>query len=52
MRALCGDEIKPERWDAFFAFYMDTGGRRCGSPCLTRSFFDILGSTMANRACW
>ena len=43
VRALCGDEIKPEHWDAFFAFYMDTGGRKWGSPYLTRSFFDILG---------
>ena len=27
VRALCGAEIKPKHWDAFFAFYMDTGGR-------------------------
>ncbi len=46
---LCGDDIKPHHWDAFFAFYMDTGGRKWGSPYLTRSFFDILGSTMADK---
>ncbi len=46
---LCGDDIKPQHWDAFFAFYMDTGGRKWGSPYLTRAFFDILGSTMADR---
>ena len=49
VRALSGEEIKPEHWDAFFAFYMDTGGRKWGSPYLTRSFFDILGSTMADK---
>jgi uncharacterized protein len=49
VRALCGEEIRPEHWDAFFAFYMDTGGRKWGSPYLTRSFFDILGSTMADK---
>jgi predicted N-acyltransferase len=49
VRALTGAEIKPHHWDAFFAFYMDTGGRKWGSPYLTRSFFDILGSTMADK---
>ena len=28
---------------------MDTGGRKWGSPYLTRSFFDILGATMADK---
>jgi hypothetical protein len=49
VRALTGAEIKPHHWDAFFAFYMDTGGRKWGSPYLTRAFFDILGSTMADK---
>ena len=49
VRALAGDEIRPAHWDAFFAFYMDTGGRKWGTPYLTRSFFDILGSTMADK---
>src|SRR5215468_1344589 len=30
IRALSGDDIKPQHWDAFFAFYMDTGGRKWG----------------------
>ncbi len=47
--ALSGDDIKPGDWDAFFAFYMDTGGRKWGTPYLTRSFFDILGATMADK---
>ena len=49
VKQLCGDEIKPQHWDAFFAFYMDTGGRKWGSPYLTREFFDIRGSTMADK---
>jgi predicted N-acyltransferase len=28
---------------------MDTGGRKWGSPYLTRAFFDILGATMADK---
>jgi hypothetical protein len=49
IHTLSGDDIRPEHWDAFFAFYMDTGGRKWGTPYLTRSFFDILGSTMADK---
>src|SRR5436190_506375 len=49
IRALCGDEIKPGHWDAFYAFYMDTGGRKWGSPYLTRSFVDLLGETLADK---
>ena len=46
---LSGADIKAEHWDAFFAFYMDTGGRKWGTPYLTRAFFDILGATMADK---
>jgi uncharacterized protein len=46
---LSGDDLKPRHWDAFYAFYMDTGGRKWGSPYLTRTFFDILGSSMADK---
>jgi predicted N-acyltransferase len=49
IRAMSGADIKAEHWDAFFAFYMDTGGRKWGTPYLTRSFFDILGDTMADK---
>lgn len=49
IHALTGADIKPQHWDAFFAFYMDTGGRKWGSPYLTRAFFDILGTTMADK---
>ena len=46
IRSLTGDQIRPEHWDAFWAFYQDTGGRKWGSPYLTREFFDILHDTM------
>ena len=30
-------------WDAFWAFYQDTGARKWGRPYLTRAFFSLLG---------
>ena len=30
MRALTGDQIEPEHWDAFWQFYQDTGGAQVG----------------------
>jgi predicted N-acyltransferase len=44
-----GTGLKPEHWDAFFAFYMDTGSRKWGNPYLTRKFFDLVGASMADR---
>jgi hypothetical protein len=46
---LTGPDIKPEHWDKFFAFYMDTGARKWGRPYLTRDFFHRIGETMAER---
>jgi predicted N-acyltransferase len=46
---LTGSDIKSEHWDAFFAFYMDTGSRKWGRPYLTRAFFDRIGATFADR---
>ncbi len=46
---LTGADIKPEHWDAFFAFYMDTGSRKWGRPYLTRAFFERIGASMAER---
>jgi predicted N-acyltransferase len=43
---LTGDDIKPDHWDAFWTFYQDTGGRKWGTPYLTRAFFDELHDTM------
>ena len=49
IRALTGSDIREAHWDAFFAFYMDTGARKWGRPYLTRDFFSRLGATMADR---
>ena len=46
IRALSGDAIRPEHWDAFWGFYQDTGGRKWGRPYLTRGAFDAFGATM------
>ena len=42
-----GKDITEAHWDAFFAFYMDTGSRKWGRPYLTRMFFSLIGETMA-----
>jgi len=47
--ALTGRAIGPAEWDAMWAFYQDTGGRKWGRPYLTREFFDRIGETMADR---
>lgn len=44
---LTGADITEAAWDAFFAFYMDTGSRKWGSPYLNRAFFSLLGQRMA-----
>jgi len=49
IRVLTGDQITEDHWDAFFAFYMDTGSRKWGRPYLTRAFFSQIGQTMAER---
>ena len=43
---LTGDAIQPEHWDAFWAFYQDTGARKWGRPYLTRAFFEIAQDTL------
>ena len=47
VRWLSGREIEEAHWDAFFAFYEDTGARKWGRPYLNRSFFSLLGQYMA-----
>ncbi|MBN8631450.1 MAG: N-acetyltransferase [Rhodobacterales bacterium] len=46
IRALTGDQIEPAHWDAFWAFYQDTGSRKWGRPYLTREAFDLFHRTM------
>ena len=49
IHALTGRDLKEEHWDAFYAFYMDTGNRKWGRPYLNRLFFSLLGERMADR---
>lgn len=46
---LTGADITEAHWDRFFAFYMDTGGRKWGRPYLTRKFFSLLGQSMGEQ---
>jgi len=48
IRSYSGAEIRPEHWDAFWAFYQDTGSRKWGSPYLTRAFFAIAHEVLAD----
>lgn len=49
LHTLTGDELKPEHWDAFHRFYMETADRKWGGGYLNRAFFRLLGETMADR---
>lgn len=44
-----GKDLTTKHWDAFFQFYMDTGGRKWGSPYLNREFFQLLHERMADK---
>ena len=46
---LTGRDITEAHWDAFFAFYMDTGGRKWGQPYLTREFFSRISQSMGEQ---
>ncbi|SDM04334.1 GNAT family N-acetyltransferase [Ensifer sp. YR511] len=45
---LTGSDLTESIWDEFFAFYMDTGGRKWGRPYLTRAFYSLIGERMAD----
>jgi len=49
VRWLTGSDLTEAVWDAFFAFYMETGSRKWGRPYLTRDFFSIVGQKMRDR---
>jgi len=49
VRWLTGSDLTESVWDAFFAFYMDTGSRKWGRPYLTREFFSIVGEKIRDR---
>ncbi len=46
---ISGKDISEAHWDAFFAFYMETGSRKWGRPYLNRAFFSLLGDAMSER---
>jgi hypothetical protein len=46
---LTGADLTEAHWDAFFAFYIDTGARKWGRPYLTRDFFSKIGEALADR---
>ncbi len=49
MVTLTGGDLKPEHWDVFYRFYIDTSDRKWGTPYLTPDFFRRIGRTMADR---
>ena len=49
VRAITGDDLTEEHWDAFWLFYQDTGSRKWGSPYLTREAFSMFGERMGER---
>jgi predicted N-acyltransferase len=48
---LRGHEITEAHWDAFFAFYIETGSRKWGRPYLNRKFFSLLGASAVGERC-
>ena len=44
-----GRDITEAHWDAFHAFYTDTGSRKWGRPYLNRRFFSLIGERMPER---
>jgi hypothetical protein len=45
-----GSSITEAHWDAFFAFYMDTGSRKWGRPYLNRKAFSLIGAASGERS--
>ncbi len=46
---LTGSDLTEDIWDAFFAFYMETGSRKWGRPYLTREFYSLVGEKIGDR---
>jgi uncharacterized protein len=46
---LTGSDLTERVWDAFFAFYMETGSRKWGRPYLTRGFYSLVGEAMGDK---
>jgi uncharacterized protein len=45
-----GRDITEAHWDAFFAFYMDTGSRKWGRPYLNRKAFSLIAAASGERS--
>lgn len=45
-----GDEVSDEDWHTLFRLYTSTGGRKWGTPYLSRAFFDEARETVGHRA--
>ena len=48
IQSFTGDALLPEHWDAFWRFYQDTGARKWGTPYLTRAFFNLAQTKLAD----
>ncbi len=46
---LTGNTLSPKHWDLFYAFYLDTGSRKWGSPYLNRKFFELIHQRMPDK---
>lgn len=49
LRALTGDDLRPEHWDAFYRFYRSTTDRKWGWDYLSRPFFELLHERLRDR---
>ena len=49
IHCLSGGDLKPQHWDAFYRFYLDTSDKKWGQAYLTRDFFDRLNGPLAER---
>jgi predicted N-acyltransferase len=49
VEVVSGNAIGDEQWNAMYAFYQDTGGRKWGRPYLNRPFFHRLGAVMPDK---
>ena len=51
IRWVTGEDLTEAHWDAFYAFYVDTGSRKWGRPYLNRKFFSLLGERLGHAVC-
>ena len=49
IKRLRGGDLRPEHWDAFYQFYLNTSQRKWGRPYLNRTFFELINATFADQ---